>query len=142
MEKNYGKITQIAEQLPIRLYAKRRIETDLSEGETSSYYAPMDDKIVISFPQIAQGLAKIDENDPYMETAIRSMMYHEVSHALLTPADLQPTDIINIFEDERIETVLSDYYYNTDCKKNVFYLNDYDGSAPQNALDEFYQVVR
>lgn len=142
MEKNYGKIRQIAEQLPIGLYAKRRIETDLSEGETSSYYAPMDDKIVISFPQIAQGLAKIDENDPYMETAIRSMMYHEVSHALLTPADLQPTDIINIFEDERIETILSDYYYNTDFKKNVFYVNDYDGSAPQNALDEFYQVVR
>lgn len=142
MEKNYGKIRQIAEQLPIGLYAKRRIETDLSEGETCSYYAPMDDKIVISFPQIAQGLAKIDENDPYMETAIRSMLYHEVSHALLTPKDLQSTDIINIFEDERIETLLSDYYYNTDFKKNVFYINDYDGSAPQNALDEFYQVVR
>lgn len=142
MEKNYGKIRQIAEQLPIGLYAKRRIETDLSEGETCSYYAPMDDKIVISFPQIAQGLAKIDENDPYMETAIRSMLYHEVSHALLTPKDLQPTDIVNIFEDERIETLLSDYYYNTDFKKNVFYINDYDGSAPQNALDEFYQVVR
>ena len=100
MEKNYGRIRQIAEQLPIGLYAKRRIETDLSEGETGSYYAPMEDKIVISFPQIAQGLTKIDENDPYMETAIRSMVYHEVSHALLTPKDLQPTDIINIFEDE------------------------------------------
>ena len=73
MEKNYGRIRQIAEQLPIGLYAKRRIETDLSEGEVGSYYAPMEDKIVISFPQIAQGLAKIDENDPYMETAIRSM---------------------------------------------------------------------
>ena len=41
MEKNYGKIRQIAEQLPIGLYAKRRIETDLSEGETGSYYAPL-----------------------------------------------------------------------------------------------------
>ena len=141
MEKSFLEVKAIADTLPIGLYAKRRIETSLDQGTQESFYVPMEDKIVISYPQIAGGLKNLTE-EADVETSVRTMLYHEVSHGILTPKEMEPTDIINVFEDERIETLLKDYYYNIDFKKNVFLVNDYNGEAPQNAMDEFYQTVR
>ena len=142
MDISFGRVKEIAESLPIGFYAKEKIELIISNDEQVSYYAPLENKIVISYSTILQALRKINDNDPYVETAVRSVLYHEVSHAILTPTDLQITNIINIFEDERIETLLANYYYNVNFKENIFLLNDYQGEAPTNAIDEFYQTVR
>ena len=141
MEKSFLEVKAVADTLPIGLYAKRRIETVLEDNIQESYYVPMEDKIVISYPQVAAGLKKMSEEED-IETSVRTMLYHEVSHGILTPKDMEVTDILNIFEDERIETLLSNYYYNVDFKRNVFLVNDYNGADPQNAMDEFYQTVR
>lgn len=141
MEISFGRVKDIAQSLPIGFYAKEKISLDVDEKGTTSYYAPLENKIVIAYDTVCKALHKL-ENDDYTETAIRSILYHEVSHAIMTPKSMSITDIVNIFEDERIESVLSNYYYNVDFKKNVFYLNDYQGQDPANAMNEFYQTVR
>ena len=135
----------IADALPIGIYAKRRIRCSLREDENTSFYSPMTDEIIISYPQIT-GALKMTPEDEDKEVAIRSMLYHEVSHAILTGWNGRVTDQFNIFEDERIETVLNDFYLDVDFAKQVYRINGIqsndDLQAPKNALDAFYQLVR
>lgn len=135
----------IADALPIGIYAKRRIRCSLREDENTSFYSPMTDEIIISYPQITCAL-KMTPEDEDKEVAIRSMLYHEVSHAILTGWNGRATDQFNIFEDERIETVLNDFYLDVDFAKQVYRINGIqsndDLEAPKNALNAFYQLVR
>ena len=135
----------IADALPIGIYAKRRIRCSLREDENTSFYSPMTDEIIISYPQITCAL-KMTPEDEDKEVAIRSMLYHEVSHAILTGWNGRVTDQFNIFEDERIETVLNDFYLDVDFAKQVYRINGIqsndDLEAPKNALNAFYQLVR
>ena len=135
----------IADALPIGIYAKRRIRCSLREDENTSFYSPMTDEIIISYPQITCAL-KMTPEDEDKEVAIRSMLYHEVSHAVMTGWNGRVTDQFNIFEDERIETVLNDFYLDVDFAKQVYRINGIqsndDLKAPKNALDAFYQLVR
>lgn len=135
-------VKRVIDSLPIGLYANFRIPLDMDEKEECSFYNPREKCIVISYPQIAAGLEPV-EDESYVETAIRSMVYHEVSHALLTPITMKITNIINVFEDERIETLMAGYYHNVDFKKNVRLINNWDGvSEPTNDFEKFYHTVR
>lgn len=135
-------VKRVIDSLPIGLYANFRIPLDMDEKEECSFYNPREKCIVISYPQIATGLESV-EDESHVETAIRSMVYHEVSHALLTPVILEITDIVNVFEDERIETLMAGYYHNVDFKKNVRLINNWDGiSEPTNDFEKFYHTVR
>ena len=135
----------IADALPIGIYAKRRIRCSLREDENTSFYSPMTDEIIISYPQITCALKMTPENED-KEVAIRSMLYHEVSHAILTGWNGRVTDQFNIFEDERIETVLNDFYLDVDFAKQVYRINGIqsndDLEAPKDAMGAFYQLVR
>ena len=142
MKKSYIEIKNIFETVPIGFYSGRKITCDLSEEGAISYYEPLADEITVSYPLIQAGLVKVPEDSSYAESAVRAMIYHEVSHAILTPPE-PVSEIINIFEDERIETVLKSFYYGVDFKKNIFYLNQYDGTQkPKNAKEAFYHLVR
>lgn len=139
-------IKSIAESLPIGLYAKRRIPVAIDEEEPTSYYNPVSDEIVISSSIIQEGLKHVHKKSE-LETAIRSMLYHEVSHAILTPNKLKMTDWLNIFEDERIETILSDYFLDTDFKKQILNINGFKSldevpNPAPSAMSTFYSVVR
>lgn len=136
-----SEVKRVVDSLPIGFYANFRIPLTVSETEECSYYRPKEKDITISFKQIAYGLETVTD-ESYMETAIRTMVYHEVSHAILTPRDLKMNDVLNIFEDERIETMLAGYYHDVDFKKNVRLINQWDGSAPKNDMEKFYHVVR
>ena len=146
MEINFAETKAIAETLPIGLYAKRRIPVSMSDSEETSYYNPVTDEIVISYPIIKTGLAKAELSDLSKETAVRSMEYHELSHAILTPACLTMNDAINTFEDERIETLLNNYYLDVNFKKQVLLINGYKSKseigAPSSGFEAFYQIVR
>ena len=108
MELSFARCEQILDTLPIGYYTGRRIGISLDAQEETSFYSPMEDKIIVSYPIIAHRAKQMPEgaND---EEAVRSMLYHEVSHAILTPQKMRPQDDINIFEDERIESVLRNY---------------------------------
>lgn len=140
MEISKAQIEKILKTLPIGYYIKRNVEIALADARCS-YYDIMNDKIAVSYPQ----LRKTFENINYCENIedyVRCMLYHETSHALLTPKTLKVSDIINIFEDERIETILRHYYKNVDFRSFVKLANNFDYEPPKSAMDLFYQIVR
>ena len=152
MEITYNNLKNILKTLPIGYYIGRNIPVTMEEYSNMSYYNPAKDEIVIGYKLILDAYNKVEhmykvEDE---ESVIRGLLYHEVSHAMLTPDtkylfsvrhNLQ--DIINIFEDERIETLLRKFYMNVNFKRNVVFLNNYDGTKkPENARDAFYQAVR
>ena len=143
-------IEQVFNTLPVSYYLKRDIPISLSNG-TKSYFDPIRDNIVIGANSIIEAFAKMPSEfvgKVDIETITRSIHYHEISHVLLTPADLYDytsyyySEVLNIFEDERIETVFKDYYIGVNFKQNIALLNGYTGEAPKNGHDAFYQVVR
>lgn len=132
--------------LPIGLYIKRGVAVSVGDGETS-FYSPTTDTIEVSFPQIELALSKVPDNSPHKEQIIRSILYHETSHAFITPNSLVEhwNDIINVFEDERMETLLANYYHDVDFKSNVYRFNGLEVGeipTPTNKFQQFYNLVR
>lgn len=139
---------KILTTLPISYYLNRRVEVELKTVETS-YCDIFNDKIVVSYNQFKD--ANISEENS--ESDIRCILYHEVSHALLTPLNIfevyktyyiteKYKRIMNVFEDERIETICRDYYYDVDFKNFIKRLNHFNNSDPKDAFEYFYQIVR
>ena len=148
MEITFAQTEKILKTLTIGYYIKRNIDTKLDNCE-ASHYDMMNDKIVVSFQQVQKSLESISDIEN-LEYAIRCLLYHETSHAVLTPKDLAQIandycldfNILNIFEDERIETILKDFYLNVNFKLFIRQINHYKGETPKSALEMFYQIVR
>lgn len=138
---------QILDTLPISFYLKRKIKAELKDEDTS-YCDIYNDEIVVGFKQFAN--ANISETDA--ESDIRCLLYHEVSHALLTPTQLFgevlryrayfTRRIMNIFEDERIETICKNYYYGVNFKEFCKKLNRNSRGQIDSADALFYSIVR
>ena len=76
-------VQEVANILPTGFYLGQRIEFNVLEGIPTSYFDPMQFIINISYDQVAN--IQIDENT--LEDDLRCLLYHEVSHAMLTPPD-------------------------------------------------------
>lgn len=154
MKISFNEMDEILRTLPIGYYAKKRIPTKLDHAETS-YFDVVNKAITVSYEGVNIALANVPEED--MEMAVRSSLYHEVSHALLTSTNLFTdtrrwynrrtiTPEFNIFEDERIETACEGVYLNTDFIKNRYLINGLVPFAPlpkpNNAESAFYHLVR
>ena len=140
-------IRNIFNTLPIGYYLGRRLTNVLSETSNSAYYDPLKDEIVVGAPLIMEGLNSISEDISDIESLIRGLLYHEVSHVILTPKflksyDYRYADQINIFEDERIETIMQHRFNGVNFKKNIVILNKYNGEDPKDADEAFYYAVR
>lgn len=153
MKVSINVVRELVNQLPIGLYAGRRIPCELSLDADTSYYDMANDNIVISFPIVAEGLKNAPEatSDFTEETAVRSMLYHEISHVILTPKYVDNNwvfphvvdfEVFNIFEDERIETLLRNYYLDVDFKKQIFYICGEPSEKPKTAKEAFFNIVR
>ena len=144
MELSFAKCESIVNTLPIGFYTGRRIGITLDAKEETSFYDPMEDKIVVSYPIIAHRLKAMPATSTCTEEeAVRSMLYHEVSHAILTPAQAMNNSFqLNCFEDERIETVLRNYYHGVDFRKQL--LDVHGGKIPQatDCDSAYFNAVR
>ena len=135
------RIEQLVSTLPIGLYCGRRVPCQLDYHIDASGYNINKDTILISAKQIQKGLSTAEEKD--FEKIVRTNFYHEVSHAILTPTKMIPCDIYNIFEDERIETLLKDYYYGVDFEGMKKHLTGYRDDYPiTDSLSAFFALVR
>lgn len=142
MNVSFAQCETIMKTLPIGYYAGRRVNSVIDEKAEASFYSLMEDNIVISYPMIAKALASVPDGAD-VEQSVRSMLYHEVSHAIMTSQHhFPPTTQNNIFEDERIETVLKDYYMNTDFKKQLLNIHGGKIPVPQNSDQAFFNAVR
>lgn len=144
MELTFAKCESIVNTLPIGFYTGRRIGITLDKETETSFYDPMEDKIVVSYPIIAHRMKAMPETSTCTEEeAVRSMLYHEVSHAILTPAsEMRNSFQLNTFEDERIETVLRHYYHGVDFRKQLYDIHG--GHAPKatDAEKAYFNAVR
>lgn len=155
---------KILDTLPIGYYLKTGncIAVELSQNSSISYADLVKKKIVIAFHNLVKAMPKHGD----AEENIRCLLYHELSHIIATPdnmfriilrdSNLRPKDIINdslakdlvnIFEDERIETMFSKTYYGVNFKRFVFNINGLDYNNPvypqaKEPKDIFYQAVR
>ena len=143
MELSFPKCESIFNTLPVGYYAGRRIGMRLDDKAKTSFYSPIDDKIVVSYPIIAKRMEAVAEGGDE-EEAVRSMVYHEVAHAILTPdlSDHYLSDQINTFEDERVETVLRDYFLNTNFRKQLFDIHGGHAPHANDAKTAFFNAVR
>ena len=173
MHISFNHCQNILNTLPVGYYLGHRVAVNLSEGGTETYLNLEDESITISYKMIADAFTRTPEiDDP--EPLIRGLLYHEISHCLLTSRELpwiernlgnnmymcqfgyakiwpniKPYihDLINIMEDERIETILAHYYLNVDFKKNLYIINGVTdpakvAAAATTPLNKFYCAVR
>ena len=133
-------VENIFKTLPTGYYVGRQVKNVLTD-EQNSYYDLMNDEIHVSYPMIEK-VSKSLPDSSTLENDIRCLLYHEVSHALLTSNELCITAQTNVFEDERIETVLGNYYHGVDFKQFVKRVNNFHNEKPQTADEMYYQVVR
>ena len=163
MKLTQNEVNQILKILPIGYYAKTGINVECSSGN-KCYFDNSNDKIVIGYDIVNLALEKVPE-DFNPEVAVRTILYHEVSHLILsskvmvadakhyagimvdhlfnhniTISNQEAFDLINIFEDERIETIFKTYYMLTDFK---WFVKSVNGTQkPTDARQYFYSVVR
>lgn len=147
MKISFNECNKILSTLPVGYYCGRRIPIALDEEAKTSYYTPMDDSICVSYPIIAKGVSALPDGAD-LEKSVRSMLYHETSHAILTPTGyMNPYDnetvrfALNVFEDERIETLLANFYMNVNFKAQLY--NICGGpKTPKDAPTAFFNIVR
>ena len=142
MNISFEKVKSILKTLPISYYTKVKIEYELSDSADASYFEPVSRKITISYKQIMDAVknTSIEMTD---ESLVRTLLYHETSHALLTPSDMIMTKILNVFEDERIETLLQNFYHDVNFKAFCKKVNNFNPDRdPQSVFEMFYDVVR
>ena len=139
-------IKNILKTLPVGYYIGRNVPLKLT-NENGSYYVPMDDEAYISYPMLNNVMTKIESklNDENIERLTRTLTYHEISHAFITPKSLSMNNIVNVFEDERIESMCRNYYKGVDFKELLMLVNDWDGKtepAHDTAFSVWYSLVR
>lgn len=183
MQITYNQVKNILDTLPIGYYLGHSIPpVKLSKESDSTYINQITEEITVSFKNVQTMLQNAPDNID-VESVVRGLLYHEVSHAMLTPVmpfmknfassasygqrmvelfgalkrayykkfncNLPLTiqkDIINIVEDERIETLLKNYYLNVDFRKNVVLLNGITNPEKElknaDLLKRFFLVCR
>ena len=138
-------VEKVIKTLPISYYAFKEMSVQLTD-EDKTYINLATCAINISYPMIRKAMEDAERKGIEMdaESVCRALLYHEVSHALLTPMDMKNNPAYyNVFEDERIETVLYNYYINVDFKANVKHICGWNKPRkPRNADEAFFQTVR
>lgn len=94
-------------------------------------------------------LEEIKNDISWVKGVLRGQFYHELSHAILTPSMLmirggkrRHNDVLNVIEDERIETIKKDTYKGVNFKRGIIELCEWKGQEADNAWTYFFQVVR
>ena len=156
MEISYLQVKKIFDTLPVGYYIGRDVQRELSNDNKESFYDPMNDKICISYSFIKEGLKETDEKN--IENDVRTLLYHEVSHAFLTPKylmsrfserfprseySISSNIVINIFEDERIERIFDNFFLGVDFDEYCKRVNHWTGiSKAKNIEEAWYDFIR
>lgn len=156
MEISYLQVKKIFDTLPVGYYIGRDVQRELSNDSKESFYDPMNDKICISYSFIKEELKETDEKN--IENDVRTLLYHEVSHAFLTPKylmsrfserfprseySISSNIVINIFEDERIERIFDNFFLGVDFDEYCKRVNHWTGiSKAKNIEEAWYDFIR
>lgn len=160
------KVRNILKTLPIGYYLGRKITLTLDDSD-KSYYDSFNDLINVGYQLLPCANDEYSITDEEAEQDIRCMLYHEISHVLATPDVMSHISysgfkikedyesrfnalrrnkihsILNIFEDERIETLFKHFFLHVNFKEYVKKVNHYEKWVePKDTDMAFYQIVR
>ena len=110
-------IENILQTLPIGYYLGYKFDTDLTDSEQSV----IEDKtIYLSYYQVENYVKLCSSLDT--ESVVRTALYSELSTVLLTPEGMltRCSEHLSVFERERVESLLRNYYMNTNFKELAF----------------------
>lgn len=190
MNVSLGYCEDVLKTLPVGYYLGHPVAVRLDPTGDSTYIELDCERITVSFQNIADACKSAPDSYD-RETIIRSLFYHEISHAIMSPAKLMDylsnprfrdsilqkfavkvpastrknaklipnrfaippenlayimshlRDLVNIFEDERIETILCSYYMNVDFRRLVVLLNgDPKAIYDRDQMKRFFAIVR
>lgn len=130
---NIKRVQEIVATLPLSYYfgEKANYSLRVDENEETSFCNLYSHRIVISMKNIEN--AEKSMKTEATESVIRGLVYHELSHAILTNPYLinayecyynmtgngrNPSYEFNVIEDERIETIFANFYLGVDFWKN------------------------
>lgn len=151
---------EIARTLPIGFYLGRKVPV-LIEESCAAYTDIVKGDIHIGIGLLQMAANHIDAKDAAKwnrETLLRCLLYHEVGHQLLTPKWLKflppfrktdgtcltqkkTADILNIFEDERLERILSGYFIGVKFREFCELVNK-GSPAGKDAVGRVYDAIR
>lgn len=158
------KAAEIFETLTTSYYTGTgKVAAELDGKAPTSAFDMESRTIVVSLGNIIKATrAKIDANGGTLsplaiERSIREELYHELSHAMLTPRqlpfnygaghalsgynpDFLTWDDLNVYEDERIETLFASYFMRCDFKGSIMSLCPY--KEPKNFAEFAFFAVR
>lgn len=190
MNVSLGYCEDVLKTLPVGYYLGHPVAVRLDSTGDSTYIELDCERITVSFRNIANACKNAPDSYD-RETVIRSLFYHEISHAIMTPSKIMDylndpgfrdsilgrfattlpassrknakqipnkyaippenlayimshlRDFVNIFEDERIETILCSYYMNVDFRRLVILLNgDPKAIYDRDPMGRFFAIVR
>lgn len=146
MELNVNLCNAIAQTLPTGYYCGRKVGVSVTPDtfDNPSRYNPQTDTIEVSYGKIEESVKALADGKMTAECAVRSALYHELSHVLLTPHHMDRDDeVLNCFEDERVETLLNDYYMDVNFKQQLFNLKgETPNINPLDPMSKFEALVR
>lgn len=161
MKITYEEMRDIAARLPVGYYLGRKVPV-IVEPSGGAYCDTIKCEIHIGMSLLAQAASHITAADAAKwdrEKMLRCVLYHEVGHVLLTPKWLfdisvaKPDgsghfpkrrtghDILNIFEDERLERMLSAFFIGVDFNGFVHLVNGGNNSG-KTVTEKLYNAIR
>lgn len=158
MEIRLEEMREIARTLPIGYYLGRKVPVLVEPGD-DAYCDVVKGEIHIGIGLLQQAASQIDAADAAQwsrEKLLRCLLYHECGHVLLTPKwakewwnlprtpggdpDPDGANLVNIFEDERLEQMLSQFFLGVDFKGFVRLVHKRGVKADR--VGEFFKAVR
>lgn len=154
---NLEEMKEIAKRLPIGFYLGRKTPVIVEPGKRA-YCDTVKGDIHLGVDVLQVAARQIDASDAAewdRETLLRCLLYHEIGHLLLTPSDLKKTtlyalpdelqkhqsSIMNIFEDERIESLLASAFMGVNFKKFVRLMHK-QGVNGGDMLSKIFKAIR
>lgn len=162
MKITYEEMRDTASRLPVGYYLGRKVPV-MVEPSGGAYADIVKSEIHIGMDILAQAadhIAPADAAKWDREKLLRCVLYHEVGHVLLTPKWLgaltvhKPDgsgcfpagtahDILNIFEDERLERMLSSFFIGVDFNGFVHLVNGKNaGKSPKTDVQKIFAAIR
>lgn len=160
MKLTLEEMREIAKRLPVGYYLGRKVPVTI-EPEGGAYCDVVKGEIHIGMPILQVAADHIDATDAAKwdrEKMLRCLLYHEVGHLLLTPKwlgdgyvsvsrpdgsyDPDEKALLNIFEDERLEQVLSRFFIGVDFKEFARLVSKGAEGKSSKRTMRFFDAVR
>lgn len=160
MKLNLEEMREIARTLPIGYYLGRKVPVFVEEGQRA-YCDVVKGDVHIGVGLLQTAADHIDATDAAewdRETLLRCLLYHEIGHLLLTPKwykvisvknangnsyrEEKSNTILNIFEDERLECILSKYFMGVKFRKFVKLVCKGEGGGRKDDIAKIYRAIR